>query len=416
VLEDFGLLRLLFPGSFCLDELRAASRRELIKKIICSRPEHELMLLCAGGFDPADLARIKNLAHQQLDWDYLFRLAQRHCVLPLLYQALQTHADSAIPTAVRQNLRARFHENAAHSLLLAGELARIATILSSNGIRMLAFKGPALAVLAYGDVSSRRYIDLDVIVQQSDVARAREVLRRLGFIAPEYLSSSRDDLLQRVQHNVALIRADDGLVVELHWRIAAKDFVRLPFENEMWKRAIEVSVCGVSVETLSPEDLLIALCIHGAKHFWERLSWVCDVAHLLRLDRRLNWSLVFRLADEAGVERMLALGLCLAVELCHLELPAELLRKVHEDPIAVDLAARVVSRMFDGASLMPFSVQRAIGFNLRARRRWREKMRYCRYLLAPTDADLAIRSLPARLEFAYYLLRPFRLTWKARVP
>jgi len=113
---------------------------------------------------------------------------------------------------------------------------------------------------------------------------------------------------------------------------------------------------------------------------------------------------------------MLALGLNLAVELFNLALPAELQRQVHSDTIAVDLATQVISRMFDGAGSKPLSFQRAIAFNLRARRRWPDKARYCRYLLTPTDADLATRALPARLEFAYYLLRPFRLMWRPREP
>jgi hypothetical protein len=127
------------------------------------------------------------------------------------------------------------------------------------------------------------------------------------------------------------------------------------------------------------------------------------------VDQELDWFLVFQLAAEAGVERMLALGLCLAAELFSVELRAELVRRTHSDAIASDLAVQAVSRMFAGADLRPFSLQRAIGFNLRARRRWFEKARYCGYLLAPTEADLAIRALPERLEFAYYLLRPLRL-------
>jgi putative nucleotidyltransferase-like protein len=398
-----------------LDQRKGGLRRHAIKRGIGSQPEHELLLLCAAArLDPESGERIKHLAQQQLDWDYLVRLARRHCVLPLLYQKLQIYADRATPVAVRENLRDRFHENAAHSLLLAGELARIAGTLKSEGIGTLAFKGPALAMLAYGDVSSRRYVDLDLIVQPCDVARAREVLGRLGFSAPEYLSPSGDDLLERWQHGVGLVRADDGLMVELHWRIAANGFATLPFEPDMWKRAIGVSICGVRVNTLSPEDLLVALCIHGAKHFWERLAWVCDVARLLSLDQQLDWSLVFRLAGEAGVERMLALGLCLAVELFSVELPADLLRRVHSDTIVFDLAAQVTTRMFDGADFRPLSFQHALRFNLRARSRWLEKVRYCGYVLAPTDADLATRALPARLEFAYYLLRPFRLMWRER--
>ena len=383
-----------------------------IGKAIGSRPEHELLLLCTRSRSDLRIAgRITCLAEQQLDWDYLLGLAYRHCVFPLLHEQLQTHALTATPAEIRQNLRKRFHENAAHSLLLAGELARIAAALNSKGIRTLAFKGPALAALVYGQITSRRYVDLDVIVQQRDMARARAILQSLGFNAPDYLSPSHNNLLERVQHSVALIRADDGLIVELHWRIAARGFATLPFENQMWLRAIEVSVCGVSVETLSPEDLLLALCIHGTKHFWERLSWVCDVARLL--DRRLNWSLVFRLAREAGAERMLALGLCLATELFGVELPEEVGRRTRSDAIAVDLAAQAVNRMFAGVEFMPLNLQRAVSFNLRARRRWFEKVRYCGYLLAPTDADLAMRALPTRLEFAYYFLRPFRLMRKA---
>ncbi|PYY09939.1 MAG: hypothetical protein DMG69_08890 [Acidobacteria bacterium] len=30
----------------------------------------------------------------------------------------------------------------------------------------------------------------------------------------------------------------------------------------------------LQVHTLSPEDLLLVLCVHAAKHVWRRLSWV----------------------------------------------------------------------------------------------------------------------------------------------
>ena len=68
--------------------------------------------------------------------------------------------------------------------------------------------------------------------------------------------------------------------------------------------------------------------------------------------------------------------------------------------------------MFDGAEYRPAGFLRSVGFNLRARTRARERLRYFRFILTPTDGDLASVQLPARLGFVYYLLRPFRLLLK----
>ena len=116
-------------------------------KSVAARPENELLLLCARvrvGEDEA--SRIKGLAAGALDWDYLFRLAQRHAVLPLLHRSISEHARDAAPQTFRQKLREKFRENATRNLLLAGELVRIARLFESEGVPVLAYKGPALAV------------------------------------------------------------------------------------------------------------------------------------------------------------------------------------------------------------------------------------------------------------------------------
>jgi len=38
------------------------------------------------------------------------------------------------------------------------------------------------------------------------------------------------------------------------------------------------------------EDELVLICIHGAKHFWERLMWIADVAALISRQTAINWS------------------------------------------------------------------------------------------------------------------------------
>src|SRR4051794_31316529 len=87
-----------------------------------ARREHELLLLCARTKVSDESAhRIKTLAGEGLDWEYLFLLAQRHAILPLLHRQLNANAPDALPHAFRKKLAAKFRENASRNILLAAE-------------------------------------------------------------------------------------------------------------------------------------------------------------------------------------------------------------------------------------------------------------------------------------------------------
>jgi hypothetical protein len=376
------------------------------------RREHELLLLLCSRGDEAAQRRAGEFARSgSFDWEYVARLAHRHAVSPLLYRALQTFARGAAPEQVRKALHEKYRANAARNLLLAGELLRLSGLFESERTGLLAYKGPALAVAAYGDLSLRRFVDLDIIVRERDVERAAKLLRDSGY-APQGLTPEQEAALARTQHNIAYARDGGRLIVELHRDVASKDFADVTFDEGAWARAMRVPLLGGAVSAPSAEDLLLALCVHGAKHLWERLAWVCDVAGLVNSRAELDWRAVFERAAAARVERMLLLGLRLARGLADASLPEEVWRKVEEDEAVARLSTDAAARMFDGEEYAPASFLRSVGFNLRARRRARERLRYFRFILTPTDGDLAALALPARLSFVYYLLRPFRLLLK----
>ena len=361
-----------------------------------------------------DAARIKSLAAEALDWDYLFRLAQRHAVLPLLHRSISEHARDFAPQPFRQKLRDKFRENATRNLLLAGELVRIAQLFESEGVPVLAYKGPALAVSAYGDLSLRRFVDLDIVVRARDVRRAGELLLSLGFRLSDGLSESQEKFLLRRQHNIAYTRDAGRLIVELHWGLASEKFAELPLSEEVWERAETVAFGGGEVRSLSTEDLLLALCVHGTKHLWERLAWVCDVAELLNSRASLDWGSVLRRAQDSRTERMLLLGLSLASGLLGATLHESIRRAIQADPTTDTLSESVAEKLFAGAEFEPSGFAASVRFNLLARTRLREKIRYFRFILTPTDGDLAALSLPPGLSFVYYLLRPVRLLRKGK--
>ncbi|HYH85942.1 MAG TPA: nucleotidyltransferase family protein [Pyrinomonadaceae bacterium] len=378
-----------------------------------ARAENELLLLCARtkvGEESAE--RVKALAAGVLDWDYLFLLAQRHAVLPLLYRQLNANARELLPPDFQKKLSAKFRENATRNMLLTGELTRIVKLFEAEGISTLAYKGPALAAAAYGDISLRRFIDLDIIVRKRDVRRARDILYTLGFRLAGDMSRSQEEILLRTQHNMAFTRDEGKLIVEVHWEVASQQFASVPVVERVWERAVKVALNGGEVKTLSPEDLLIALCVHGTKHLWERIAWICDVAELVGSHKQLDWPYVLRHARDAHVERMLHLGLRLAGGLLTAPLPDDIRKQTFDDKAAAHLSSTVVARLFGGENYEPAGLLESVAFNLRARRRLREKLLYFRFIFKPTDGDLNALQLPPSLTFVYYLLRPFRLLRK----
>ena len=64
-----------------------------------------------------------------------------------------------------------------------------------------------------------------------------------------------------------------------------------------------MTVSGTDVSSLAMENLLWLLCVHATKHKWARLSWICDVAELLRSQPQLNWEKVIALGAELAVAR-----------------------------------------------------------------------------------------------------------------
>lgn len=377
------------------------------------RPEHRLLLYCARTRVCGEAAEnLKRLAGSQLDWDYLYLLARRHSVLPLLYWQLNATAAAEVPPAQLRRLRDEFRLHTARNLYLTGELERIVTLFDSEGVAVIPYKGPALAAFAYGNLALRRYVDLDILVRPEDVPRAKALLARRGFRPQLPLTPAQERVLLRSQHNLPFTREDGLLLVELHWEFAQRRYARAAGGESVWSRLVDVRLGAREVKGLPAEELLLSLCVHGTKHLWERLAWVCDVAELLRSHPQLDWPSLLSQARQAQTERMLLLGLHLAGRLLGAPVPEEVWARAAAEPAVARLAGRVVRRLFDGTTHRPATLLEQVGFNLLARPGIAGRLRYFGFIFTPTDGDLAALALPARLSFVYYLLRPFRLLLK----
>jgi len=372
-------------------------------------PEVELLLSCVRpDLNAERVKRIRALVQAQMDWDRLLRLARQHGVVPLLYRSLSASCPESVPQDSFNRLRDRFQANARRNVFLTRELLRLLSVFEAHEIAALPLKGPVLAVSAYGDLALRQFSDLDILVHRRDVPRAGELLLSQGYCPRGHQTSAQKAACLQAQFHHKFMRSDEALV-ELHWGLIEWQFSSSLDLDRVWERLETISLAGTAVRNLSPEDMLLFLCVHAAKpaHRWQRLGWICDVAGLLHTHQGLDWGRVMAEAHRLGSERRLLLGLRLAGELLGAALPEPVRGKMQSAPVVQALAAQVCERL--GGSDGNRHTLEGPRFDLQVMERRRDRARFLlRSVLASTAIKWALRS-PVGL-----LVRPYRLL--ERVP
>ncbi|MCY7283873.1 MAG: nucleotidyltransferase family protein [Cyanobacteria bacterium CAN_BIN43] len=296
-------------------------------------PEHELIICCARlQAEAHTVERIKSLVRQDLDWQSVIRLAQQQGVMPLLYVNLQKICAASVPINVLQSLEQLFSTNRFSSLLLTSELIKIFTLLEKQAIAVVPYKGPVLAAAVYGDVSLRQYCDLDLVLQQENILPVKQLLIEQGYEPKDSMTEAEElaFLQSKTEHNYTLVHYGKKIIVELHWRITPR-FTSLIEPKHFWQNLKPASLAGANFLNLSLEDWLPILCVHGSRHRWERLTWLCDIAEIMRLRPDLDWDAVIARSQVLVCRRMLYLGILLAHDLLDAPLPEQVLRKMQAD-------------------------------------------------------------------------------------
>lgn len=339
------------------------------------RPEAELLRACARTcIAPATATRIAALLTAGIDWTDLIETARRHRMLPLLYQNLLTTCPQLVPPAVIEHLQSTFQATARHNMLLTGELLKLLHLLETHAIRAIPFKGPVLAALVYGNLSLRPFSDLDILVRPDDLLPARDLLNAHGYQVSSSCAASAKVLPLRRRYDCQLRGRDGRITVELQCGIFRWPIHYPPDFELLWQRFEFVPLAGQQVRNFLPEELLLNLCVHGAKHRWNRFIWICDIAEVLRRYPNLDWNYLTDQACRMGARRMLWLGLLLAHTLLDATLPEAIVQHIQTDSATLSLANQAGQRLFRADEHIPPTEDDAPLFYLRMRERWWDKL------------------------------------------
>lgn len=384
--------------------------------------ENQLLLYCARLYmDDATKALASQLVEKNLDWSYLLQTALNHGVGPLLYVNLRAMDLDTIPRVTLAALRLHMQQVFVANSLMVQELLRILTVFDAHDLCALPYKGPTLIVSAYRNLALRPFGDLDIWIHQHDMKRGRELLLSLGY-QPGIPYMSHDEHTYicyiRTHHGYPFFRKEKNrlLSVDLQWSVTDTLFSCPIALQPVWGRRQTVSL-GRDVPSLCVEDTLLVLAIHGTKHRWNRLIWICDIAELLRAQTQIDWAYLVRETEKLGSSRMLFFGLYLANVLFDARLPPEVSQRINANPFPGSLVQRVRQELFHPTSPLFSIFEESPIFYFRLREHWQDKMRlafrygfyYTRRIFTPSEPDFMFCSLPKSLFFVYYILRPFRL-------
>ncbi|OKH32528.1 hypothetical protein NIES2101_40640 [Calothrix sp. HK-06] len=338
--------------------------------------EFELLVTCARTSTSDECRyKIKDLLKNDIDWQQFVQMAVTHKVMPLVHTNLNTIARNAVHETVRETFRSLFQTNAQQNLFLTAELLKILALLEANGITAVPYKGPVLASSVYGNLAMRQGGDLDIIVQLPDILKVKQLLLDMGYKRKAELTSVQEIAYfqSKREHTYDFVDYDKDTFIEIHWRITPR--FSSPIEPKHFWKYLEPCAFGTKTVNSLPLDYwLPILCVHGSRHCWERLGWICDVAELVRR-HDIDWDKTINFASSLGCRRMLFLGLFLANELMGTVLPSFILQQIQAEPKIPTLAAEVGTQLFKPENAKAKFMGTTL-YHIQARERWQDKAMY----------------------------------------
>ena len=210
-------------------------------------------------------------------WNSLLPLALAHGVAPLLFANLR---ERVLPVQARDQLRHVYLSNSFRNEKLLAEQQRILDAFSKKSLAVWPLKGPHLSQSLYGDAAVRQVADLDLLIRPEDIAACDELLQSSGYT-------------RRVQGDIASLR-DAGEL--LYLRSASDATGSMTFAVDLQQRVLPYGrrdplADRIRAQNLTPENLLLLLCVNQIAHRFSRLKYFLDVAACLRaLPANFDWN------------------------------------------------------------------------------------------------------------------------------
>lgn len=380
-------------------------------------PEMALLVACARAqLTEEDKSVIRSLLDKELDWDCVIHNAIYHKVIPLLHRSLSTSFHEKVPAGAMNRITTHLKESSLYTFIISASLLNVISLLHENGIPVLPVKGAILAEKLYGSATMRSYGDIDILVHRENIKKTLNVLQENKYtLLPEGIPQSTFlKFLQYCHHGCLLDR--NGILIELHWELSgfyAPEPITLgKLEPFLTKTVFN----NCPTLALTDEMLFIFLCLHGNKHFWAKLDYICSIAELINVVPDLDWDVILELGKKYKMSKRILISLSLAKRLFAPAIPEKMNTMLTSKPAVTRLADKIIgselSRNSEVSKVHP--LLRIILYQPAAMDSKIDAIRFViRTLFIPEFEKCYSSRLPDSLFPLYFLYRPY---WALTMP
>lgn len=372
-----------------------------------SQWQHGFDLLCWSLREgPGTAEEFNRLTTPIRQWDGFINQLHWHRVAGLAWRRL-AHFRNQLPEDVADVLQQARHQTASLAMKHGQELIHLSRQFNDNALPFVILKGLPQSLRLYQDAGRRFSRDIDILVPEARIEDAHDILTASHYV-PAYPAITAPDLFikrfRQQRKDCTYNNRQNGTVVELHWRLNNNPFF-LPLEAlHPLSAAKTVDLAGHALPVFQNECNALYLMLHATHSGWARLSWLTDIAELMR--QPLDWMAVMTLARKLKVEPGVVVTLQLAHELLDAPLPPVKLADSWQAR-ALLRQARITLRSARYPTPANMLLQRTLHC---------QRIDYFRFLLLRELGlslnDMLLLPLPDKLFFLYYPLRPLLWAWR----
>ncbi len=282
-----------------------------------------------------------------LDMEKLFALCAEHELDGIVASRILQHNIAELPEYWLEKYSA---ENARLSFLKQ-KAADICAIMAENGIKMVILKNGGIMADIIADAAACPMEDIDSFVRKEDFMKAHSLLIENGFVF-KFRSEFEFEELENAFRDGSTeyyieMPNDEKMWFELSWRAVAGRWIRLdkePDTNALIDAAYYAP--GTSVGILSPEDNLLQVCIHTAKHSYVRapgLRLHTDVDRIVTY-KQINWDLFVEKAKAAHVKTAVYFSLLIPSVLFGTKIPRSVFRQLNPGKAKVNRITKLLTK------------------------------------------------------------------------
>lgn len=257
----------------------------------------------------------------------LHRFIQYHSIETLIFQQLKGEDATVVPKELLEQLKGTSQTYAMHKLAQAAALKKLNKLLLAHNIPFIFYKGLLFTDRVYGDISSRDFSDIDLIIQKSDLDALTALLIAEGY-QPRITDERLREITLKYGCEFNFVKYENGhrLALEPHWAFF-RSFINPPIKfSDLTIVSQEIKSLGIKTNGLSDEWMVLAMLYHhGGNDMWYSLKYVSDINRAVINLPKLDWDLIKDISKKHKLYFLVLISLSIANKVYNTPIPHSLI-------------------------------------------------------------------------------------------